>query len=325
MRRRDFITLLGGAAAWPIEARAQQQTPVIGYLSARSSESDASMLVAFREGLGKMGFAEGRNLTIEYRFADGQYARLTALAADLALRRVAVIAFGGAGPASDEVWGLLRTSQIPVVFNIGDDPVQRGLVASFDHPGGTMTGISSLVSLLTTKNVSLLRQLLPDAKTVAVLFDLHESQVPLADAMAATAAVGLKMLTFHAGTDDELDSAFTALKPQGADALLVAVSPFFLTRARQIAALAARHRVPAIYVRREFADAGGLMSYGYRVADSYRQMGDYAGRLLKGAKPAELPVVQPARFELIINLKAARALGLTVPPTLLAIADDVIE
>jgi putative ABC transport system substrate-binding protein len=327
MKRRQFISLLGGAAAWPLAARAQQPAkPVIGYLSARSAESDISMLSTFRRGLGETGFVEGRNVAIEYRYADGQYARLTALAADLVLRHVAAIVFVGAGSTTpDEVWRQIRASQIPVVFNTGQDPVRQGIVPSFDHPGGNMTGVATLITQLTAKNLGLLHDLVPSAKTIAVLIDPNNTAAPLTDAREATAALGLRMLVLNASTDSEIDAAFVELKQQAADAMLLTVSPFFLTRAKQLAALAARQSVPTIYFRREFAEAGGLMSYGYLVAESYRQMGIYAGRILKGEKPADLPVMQPTKFELVINLKTAKTLGLTIPPGVLAIADEVIE
>jgi putative ABC transport system substrate-binding protein len=328
MKRREFITLLGGAvAAMPLGARAQQATPKLGYLSARSSESDKSMLAALRRGLAETGFVDGQNVTIEARFAEGQYSRLTALAADLALLHVAVIAFGGAGATTpEETWRQLRAGQIPVVFNSGSDPVRQGLVASLNRPGGNMTGVASLIDQITAKNLGLLHDLVPDAKVIAVLADPNNSAATsVADVRAAAAAVGLQTLALTAGTEEEIDAVFRGLKQKGADAVLLTVSPFFVTRAEQFTALAARERVPAMYFRREFADAGGLISYGNLMAEGYRQMGLYAGRILKGEKASDLPVVQPTKFELVINLKTAKALGLDIPPTLLAIADEVIE
>ena len=329
MRRRDFITLLGGAAAArPLAARAQQPAmPVIAYLSSRSAESDVSMLVAFRRGLNETGYAEGRNLAIEYRFVDGQYARLPALATDLIRRQVAVIVYAGAPSPSnpDSAWQQLRASQIPIVFNTGQDPVRAGLVVSFNRPGGNITGISTLVNLLTGKSLGLLHELVPNARMIALLNSALSLNTEVSDARAATATLGLQLIVLNADTNSEIDAAFATLNQQRADAMVVATSPFFVTRAKQIAALVASHRLPAIYARREFAEAGGLMSYGYDVGDGYRQMGNYAGRILKGDKAGDLPVFQPTKFELVINLKTAKALGLTVPQSLLARADEVIE
>ena len=329
MRRRDFITLLGGAAASPLAARAQQQPamPVIAYLSSRSAESDVSMLVAFRRGLNETGYVEGRNLAIEYRFADGQYARLPALATDLIRRQVAVIVYAGAPSPSnpDAAWQQLRASQIPIVFNTGQDPVRAGLVASFNRPGGNITGISTLVNLLTGKSLGLLHELVPNARTIALLHSAISLNTAVNDARAATATLGLQLIVLNADTNSEIDAAFATLNQQRADAMVVATSPFFVTRAKQIAALVASHRLPAIYARREFAEAGGLMSYGYDVGDGYRQMGNYAGRILKGDKAGDLPVFQPTKFELVINLKTAKALGVMVPTTLITISDELIE
>ena len=329
MRRRDFITLLGGAAAArPLAARAQQPAmPVIAYLSSRSAESDVSMLVAFRRGLNETGYVEGRNLAIEYRFADGQYARLPALATDLIRRQVAVIVYAGARNPSnpDSAWQQLRASQIPIVFNTGQDPVRAGLVASFNRPGGNITGISTLVNLLTGKSLGLLHELVPNARTIALLHSALSLNTAVNDARAATATLGLQLIVLNADTNSEIDAAFATLNQQRADAMVVATSPFFVTRAKQIAALVASHRLPAIYARREFAEAGGLMSYGYDVGDGYRQMGNYAGRILKGDKAGDLPVFQPTKFELVINLKTAKALGVMVPTTLITISDELIE
>ena len=290
MRRRDFITLLGGAAAArPLAARAQQPAmPVIAYLSSRSAESDVSMLVAFRRGLNETGYVEGRNLAIEYRFGDGQYARLPALATDLIRRQVAVIVYAGAPSPSnpDAAWQQLRASQIPIVFNTGQDPVRAGLVASFNRPGGNITGISTLVNLLTGKSLGLLHELVPNARTIALLHSALSLNTAVNDARAATATLGLQLIVLNADTNSEIDAAFATLNQQRADAMVVATSPFFVTRAKQIAALVASHRLPAIYARREFAQAGGLMSYGYDVGDGYRQMGNYAGRSVR--KPAQI-------------------------------------
>jgi len=335
MRRRDFITLLGGAAAArPLAARAQQPAmPVIAYLSSRSAESDVSMLVAFRRGLSATGYVEGQNVAIEYRFADGQSDRLTALVTDLVRRRVAVIVHAGAGAGTpDAAWQQMRSSQIPIVFNTGADPVRLGLVASMNRPGGNMTGINTLVGELTGKRLGLLHELVPNAKTIALLLDPNSPGqyssdvvgVPLTDARAAAATLGHELIVLYTHTVSEFDAAFATLN-QRADAMVVATSPFFVTRAKQIAALVASRRLPAIYARREFAEAGGLMSYGYDVGDGYRQMGNYAGRILKGDKAGDLPVFQPTKFELVINLKTAKALGITVPTTLITISDELIE
>jgi putative ABC transport system substrate-binding protein len=329
MRRREFITLVGGAAAWPLAARAQQPAmPVIGYLSSRSSELEASMLVAFRRGLNESGYVEGRNLAIEYRFADGRYDRLLALAADLAGRRVAVIVFGGVVSSDQEMVRFMRASQIPIVFAAGADPVRAGLVSSLNRPGGNMTGVYSLAAEMMGKQLGLLHELVPNAKTIALLLDpgigQGQGQGPR-DAREGAATLGLQLLVLNAATEGEIDAAFAAANRQPPAAMAVATSPFFITRAKQIAALAARHGVPAIYARREYTAAGGLMSYGIDVADGYRQIGNYAGRILKGSKPADLPVVQATRFEFIINLKTAKALGIEIPPKLLLLSDEVIE
>jgi putative ABC transport system substrate-binding protein len=337
MNKRKFITLLGGAAAaWPLAARTQQRPamPVIGYLSSRSSESDVAMLAAFRRGLAEIGYAEGRNVAIEYRFADGQYDRLPALAMDQIGRHVAVIIFAGArSPSVEPAWRPLRASNIPIVFNGVGDAVGSGLVSSFSRPGGNITGIVPL-NLLMGKHIGLLRELVPNAKTIAVLANDPQSLQsvnPLTlrsyndEAREAAATLGVQLLFLYAGSEGEIDGAFAAMNQQRAEALVVVTSPFFVTRAKLIASLEARHRIPAIYSRREYAEAGGLMSYGYDVADGYRLMGVYAGRILKGDKPADLPVFQPTKFPLVINLKTAKAVGITVPPTLFALADEIIQ
>jgi ABC-type uncharacterized transport system substrate-binding protein len=329
MKRRDFIALAAGAAGGSTTASAQQRPAMstIAYLTSRSADSDASMLVALRRGLAEAGYVEGQNLAIEYRFADGQYDRLPAQVTELIRQRVAVIVFAGArGASTDAVWQQLRASQIPVVFNVGLDPVQFGLVASINRPGGNFTGVSTLVGELTAKNIGLLRELVPNAATIALLADTQGAD-PLAerDARAAAATFGARIVTLSAATDSEIDAAFAGLGRQPVDAMAVATNPFYVTRAKQITTLAAHYRVPTIYARREFAVAGGLVSYGYSVADSYRQMGNYAARILKGEKPADLPVVQPSKFELLINLKTAKAFGLDIPARLLALSDEVIE
>jgi putative ABC transport system substrate-binding protein len=328
LRRREFIAGLGGAVVWPLAARTQQRPmPVIGYLTGRTADSDASMLVAVRRGLGDFGYAEGRNVAIEYRFADGRYDRIPAMAADLVSRRVAVI-IAGDTPAALAVRAV--TAPIPIVLITGVDPVRAGLVASMNRPGGNVTGLSALVSELSGKHLGLLHDLVPKAATIAVLTDPIPSQpgrdtIILRDVRDATAALGQKLLVLQASTADEIDAQFASLDRVPADAMLVTTSPFFVTRAGQIVALAARHRIPAIYARREFAEAGGLMSYGFNVAEGYRELGRYAGRILNGEKPADLPIIQPTKYEFVINLKAAKALGVAIPPGVFAIADEVIE
>jgi putative tryptophan/tyrosine transport system substrate-binding protein len=333
MRRREFVTLIGGAAAtWPLATRAQQATvPAIAYLSGRSAESEASMLVAFRRGLNAAGYIEGQNLAIEYRFADGQYDRLPTMLAELTRRQPAVIIFVGlTAGIVERMSQTLRDLPIPIVFNAGFDPVRTGLVASINRPGGNLTGVFSLVGELTGKHFERLHEIVPKATTIGVLRNpVSFSGTRLAelqgDATEAAARLGLRLRIINADTNDELEHVFTTLSRQQIEALMVQPSPFFVTRARLITRLAADYRLPAIYARREFADAGGLMSYGYDIADSYRQKGIYAGRILTGEKPAELPVIMPTKFEFVINLNTAKALGLVVPPTLLALADEVIE
>ena len=327
MKRRTFIAGLGSATAWAVMARAQQAAmPVIGYLSSRSSEADVAVLVAFRRGLNQAGYVEGQNVAIEYRFADGQYDRLPALAADLTGRQVAVIVFAGArGTIVDAAWQQLRASNIPIVFNTGIDPVLSGFVPSLSRPEGNITGIYAMVGALMAKNLGLLHEVVPNAKTIAVLADGTGGDVVANGIREAAAALGLQLLFLDAFTSGDIDAAFGAMNQHPAEAVLVVTSPFLVTRAKQIVVLAAHHSLPTIYPRNDFALAGGLISYGYDVADGYRQMGNYVGRILKGQKPADLPVMQPTKFELIINLKTAKALGLTIPETLLATADEVIQ
>jgi putative ABC transport system substrate-binding protein len=301
--------------------------PVIGYLSGRTADSDASMLVAVRRGLGDAGYAEGRNVAIEYRFANGRYDRLSAQLTDLAQHKVGVIVLAGFF-VNEELVQQVRASPIPIVFNTGADPVRFGLVASLNRPGGNVTGINAFSAELSGKELGLLRDLVPKAATIAALFDPRapsRESIALRDARGAVATLGQKLLVLEAGTAEEIDAQFARLNQEPADAMLVTTSPFFMTRAGQIAALAARHRIPAIYARREFAEAGGLMSYGNSIAENYRELGRYAGRILNGEKPADLPVFQATKFELVINLKAAKALNLTIPPGVFAIADEVIE
>jgi putative ABC transport system substrate-binding protein len=325
MKRREFIAGLGGAAAWPLAARAQQRAmPVIGYSSGRTADSDASMLVSLRRGLADVGFTEGRNVSIEYRFADGRYDRLSAQLTDLTQRKVGVIVLTAF--IAREIVQQVRASPIPIVLITGTDPVRLGLVTSMNRPGVNVTGVNTLVGELSGKQLGLLHDLVSKAATIAVLVDLRQTSGEiLPDARDAAAALRQKLLVLEAGTAEEIDAQFARLDQEPADAMLVPTSPFFVTRAGQIAALAASHRIPAIYARREFAEAGGLMSYGYNVADSYRDMGRYAGRILNGEKPADLPVIQPTKFELVINLKAAKAISFEFPPLIRALADEVIE
>jgi putative ABC transport system substrate-binding protein len=328
LRRREFIAALGGAVtAWPVAARAQQRAmPAIGYLSGRTADSEASMLVAVRRGLSDIGYAEGRNVAIEYRFADGQYDRLSAQLTDLTQRKVGVIVLAGFPAGIDELSQQVRASPIPIVI-IGD-PILWGLAASMNRPGGNVTGVISLTGALSGKQLGLLHDVVPKAATIAALFDpnVQSGGSPaLGDARDAAAVLGQKLLVLEASKAEEIDAQFARLDQEPADAMLVTTSPFFVTRAGQIAALAASHRIPAIYARREFAEAGGLMSYGYNVADGMRELGRYAGRILNGEKPADLPIIQATKYEFVINLKAAKALGLTIPPGVFAIADEVIE
>jgi putative tryptophan/tyrosine transport system substrate-binding protein len=328
LERRTFITLLGGAAAaWPLAARAQQPTmPVIGFLNTTSPDVSTDLLRAFRQGLKDTGYLEGENVAIEYRWADNQLDRLPELAAELVRRRVAVIATIGGPPAAFAAKA--ATTTIPIVFLVGEDPARLGLVASLARPGRNLTSVNFFNTELAAKRLELLRELLPTAKRVAVLVNPAEAtntESVVRDAEGAARAIGLQIELFNASTSREVDAAFATIVRVRADALFVGPGPFFTARRVQIALLAAIHRVPAIYPGRQYVEAGALMSYGASLADSCRQVGAYAGRILKGAKPADLPVVQSSKFELVINHQTARSLGLTVPPTLLSVADDVIE
>jgi putative tryptophan/tyrosine transport system substrate-binding protein len=327
MRRREFITLLGSAAAaWPLAARAQQPAmPVVGYLSARNAETDVPMVAAFRQGLHDNGYVEGKNVAIEFRWGEGQYDRLPAIAKELVRRHVDVIVTSGG-----EITALAakaETAKIPIVFNVGNDPVRFGLVASLSRPGGNLTGVTSFGSTLGTKQLGFLRELVPTAKIVAVLMNPKEpySEAFTGEVQKAASAIGQQIIVLQASTERDIDSAFADLIKQRVGALLIASGPFFLIRKDQLVALATHHAVPVLYYRREFIEAGGLISYGSTTVEGYRQMGDYTGRILKGEKPAVLPVLQPTKFELVINLKTAKALGLTILPMLLARADEVIE
>jgi putative ABC transport system substrate-binding protein len=327
MRRREFVTLLGGAAfGWPLAARAQQPAmPVIGFLSMRSPEDIPQLLAAFRRGLAENGYVEGQNVTIEYRWALGQYDRLPTLAAELAGRPVVAFVTAGGEPAA--LAAKAATSTIPIAFVIGGDPVKLGLAASYNRPGGNATGISILTSTLDPKRLGLLHQLVPQAATVGVLlnpnFPGFEGQ--LKDVQEAARAIGLQIFDLRASDDREVEAVFETVAQQRILALAVCADPFFDTRRDKLVALAARHAVPAMYNFREYAAAGGLMSYGIDLSEVWRQVGGYAGRILKGAKPADLPVIQPTKFEFVINLKTAKALGLAIPAGLLSFADEVIE
>jgi putative tryptophan/tyrosine transport system substrate-binding protein len=327
VKRRDFITLLGGAAAWPLAARAQQpKVPVIGFLHSASADTFADRLRAFRQGLKETGHIEGENVAIEYRWAENQLDKLPALAAELVRRQVAVIVVGG-GTVST-LAAKAATATIPIVFTAGEDPVSHGLVTSIAHPGGNLTGIHFLNTELTAKRLGLLRELVPKAARIAVLINpanAPPAKVTLREIPEAARAIGVRIQVFKASNSSEIDATFAALVREQPDALFIGSDPFFNNRRKQLVLQAMRHGLPAGYASREFAEAGGLMSYGTDFQDTYRQVGAYAGRVLRGVKPADLPVVQSAKFELVINQMTARILGLEVPPTLLARADEVIE
>jgi putative tryptophan/tyrosine transport system substrate-binding protein len=326
VRRREFILALGGAAAWPLAVRAQQAAmPVVGFLHSASPGPFASALAAFRQGLSETGYIEGQNVAIEYRWAEGQYDRLPALAADLIGRNVTVIAaIAGNAPAQA---AKAVTTSIPIVFVSGSDPVSGGLVASFNRPGGNVTGVSWVATILVPKQLDLLRQVAPNPAVIGALVNPNypDHDVQLRELEEAGAAIGQKINVIRATTAHEIDTAFTSFVEQRAGALIVANDPFFVSRRNQIVALAARHMIPAMYFSREFTAAGGLLSYGASLIEATRQGGIYTGKILKGAKPADLPVIQPTKFEFVINLKTANALGLRVAPALLVLADEVIE
>jgi ABC-type uncharacterized transport system substrate-binding protein len=326
MRRREFITLLSGVAAWPLAARGQQPAmPVIGFLHPTSPDTAADRLRGFRQGLKDAGYVEGENVTIEYRWADGQNDRLPALAAELARRRVAVIATIGNVPA---LAVKAATTTIPIVFVVAEDPVMLGLVASLSRPEGNLTGVSVFNAELTAKRLELLRELVPAATRVAVLVNPHNARTTAAtlrDVEPAARSMGLQIQVINASTSREINAAFATFVRERPDALFVDPDPFLTSRRVQLVHLATLHKVPAAYPVRDYAEAGGLMSYGSNIRETFRQMGVYTGRILKGAKPADLPVVQSSKFELVINAETARMLDLAVPPTLIARADEVIE
>jgi len=327
MRRREFITLLGGAVAWPLAARAQQAAmQVIGFLHPQSPEGYVEPMRAFRQGLKDLGYVEGENIAIEYRWADNQSDRLPALVADLVRRRVAVIA--ALGGHLSALAAKAATTTIPIVFNVGDDPVRTGLVASLARPGGNLTGVNLFSNELAAKRLELLRELVGRLARVAVLVNpasVGSHEVILRDVETASRSMGLQCRILNADTPREIDTAFASIGHERPDALFVALTPFFIARRVQLLQLAAFHRIPASYGLRDLAEGGGLMSYGASLSEAYRQVGGYVGRLLKGAKPTDLPVLQSTKLELVINHQTARMLGLTVPDKLLAAADEVIE
>src|SRR6266851_2859615 len=325
LKRREFLSLLGAATAWPLAARAQQPgMPVIGFLNTLSPHNMATNVMdEFRQGLKEAGFVDGQNVRIEYRWAEGHYDRLPALAADLVRRQVAVIAATGGEPSPQVVKAATQT--IPIVFMANGDPVAAGLVASLNRPGGNLTGVTIFGMMAAGKRLELLRQLMPKAGTIAYLMNPNNPNREFDNVQAAARSVGQQILVLNADGGREIDTAFATIAQQGVAALLVASDPLFFDRRDQLIALAARQAIPAIYYLRAFSEAGGLLSYGNALTDMYRQVGIYTGRVLKGEKPADLPVMQATKFELVINLKTAKTLGLEIPPGVLALADEVID
>jgi len=323
MRRREFISLIAGAGAWPFAVRAQPSMPVVGFLNSLSSAETSYVIAAFRKGVPQVGLVEGESLRFEFSYADGLYQRLPAMAAEFVRRNVAVFVAGGP-PAA--VAAMAATATIPIVFVVGFDPVVARLVASYNRPGGNATGVCLITSSLSQKRLELLFELLPQARIISMLVNptFQDTSIEVQDARTAANANGRQLRTVSAGTPPEIDSAFALIREQGADAL-VASDPFLLTQRKKLAELAGRHRIPAVYSFREYVAAGGLMSYGASLAGAYSQAGLYAGRILKGENPADLPVIQPTIFEMVINLVIAKSLGIVVPTTLLARADELIE
>jgi putative tryptophan/tyrosine transport system substrate-binding protein len=326
LRRREFITLVGGAAAaWPLAARAQQAMPVIGFLSFRSEADATDSVAAFRRGLGEIGYVEGRNVAVEYRWADARLDRLSTLAEELVNRPVAVLA-AVAGQQTPRA-AQSATKTIPIVFGIGDDPVKAGLVSSLNRPGGNMTGVTFLSDGLVAKRLGMLRQLVPNTDVIGLLANQNspQGQEQLNDVPDAAKSLGQRVLILSGANDQEIDASFASLAEQGVKALLVAADPSYDPRRNRLIALSAQYAIPTMYHFRDFPLAGGLACYGASISDLYRQVGVYVGRILNGDKPADLPVMLPTKFEFVINLKTARALGLDIPPTMLALADEVIE
>jgi putative ABC transport system substrate-binding protein len=325
MRRRSFIGILGGAAVWPLAARAQQAMPVVGFLSGRSSAESQSLVAAFDKGLREAGFIEGQNAALQFQWADGQYDRLPAQATDLVRRQVALIVAVGAVPAIRAAKA--ATSTIPIVFVTGDDPVRLGLVASLNRPGANITGISPLNQQLEAKRLAILHELVPRTAAIAMLVNPNNprTDTQLKEIEAAASALGRQYHLLKASTADAIDVAFATLAQRNEGALLIIGDPFFSSRRNQLVALAARHKIPTLYHDLAFAEPGGLIIYGSSIPDSYRHAGNYTGRILRGEKPADLPVMQATKIDFVINLKTAKALGLEIPPTLLALADEVIE
>jgi putative ABC transport system substrate-binding protein len=326
MQRREFIKLIGGAAAWPLTAQAQQPAmPVVGFLSFRSETDAADSVIAFRKGLGEIGYIEGRNVTVEYRWAEARLDRLSALAEELVRRPVAVLAAvaGQQTPRAAQA----ATKTIPIVFGIGEDPVKAGLVSSLNRPGGNTTGVTFLSAGLGAKRLGMLRQLVPNADVIGLLANQNspQGQEQLKDVPEAAKSLGQRLVVLNGGNDQEIDAAFASLAGQRVNALMVAADPSYDPRRNRLIALSARYAIPTMYHFRDFPLAGGLACYGASISDLYREVGVYVGRILNGDKLADLPVMLPTKFEFVINLKTARALGLDIPPTMLALADEVIE